>query len=658
MAPLKTKSAARANALVAQRPTIDYTSTPQRDDTEYPTPAFKAPEDEGFEEHEGVSALESDLDGAELHGAAVLEDGGPTSDAESPAGAILEAGDGPQDPIAPGDNNGIGSAGHGLGVTEPFRGGVFGNSGMAEYLSHGDDVHEHKYLYDPGFKLTLKRVSNEAEGSKHLYPSYLNKKSKYLEFALDSLWTLIARLPLHKDYVVHIHEFTRAHKCFELKSFFSQASKYLHDYHVMLELLGAHGIAPMSSQLDEFDRDLRYLLKLLLRLTKAERRPYEDKNENADGEEMGDKWEGFDAVYEPTGRFFPCFTLAEKPADIMATVMHPRTQHANPPVTAKAPRKAYQLLASPVLSRPPLLTRELTSFEKAFYLYQKRLNERLALPFTRYFYYKEGTPSDAEWKSKIRARKTAARDIGVYSAYGDEGWNDEVLVGDKTAERQSVIEALVRDAEGKNIVEDEPVGDADKEGMALTDDARAGGEQRRELTKAEVERPVARVTEADRTNDMRSLSRKMDRTLYLLVKNREGRWIFPQDRVYGKENLHQAAERILVQAFGINMNTWIVGNHPIGHHHMMYTFGGAPAPRVAKIAPNPVVSTSQNQPGFEQEEYGEKVFFMKGRMMTGQADLGKNVYGDSEFRWLAKEEVKQVVTGGYWKSVRNMLVER
>ncbi|KAK4905669.1 hypothetical protein LTR49_025058 [Elasticomyces elasticus] len=329
-------------------------------------------------------------------------------------------------------------------------------------------------------------------------------------------------------------------------------------------------------------------------------------------------------------------------------------RHPNPPVTAKAPRKAFQVLASPVLSRPPLLTRELTSFEKAFYLYQKRLNERLALPFTRYFYYKEGTPGDIEWKRKIKARKTAARDIGVYAAYGDEGWNDEVLVGDKTADRETTVEALVRDAEGKDIVDAETVGDADKGGLAVTGDARAGEGQRRELTKIDIERPVPRVTEADQKGDMKSLSRKLDRTLYLLVKNKEGRWRFPEDRIYGKENLHQAAERVLIQAFGINMNTWIVGTHPVGHHQMLYTSGGAPSPRVAKIAPNHLVSTSQNLTEYEQEEYGEKVFFMKGRMMSGQADLSKNEYKDQEFRWLAREEVEEVVTGGYWRSVRDL----
>ncbi|EMC98889.1 hypothetical protein BAUCODRAFT_120182 [Baudoinia panamericana UAMH 10762] len=327
------------------------------------------------------------------------------------------------------------------------------------------------------------------------------------------------------------------------------------------------------------------------------------------------------------------------------------TRHPNPPVTAKGPRKAYRLLASPVLSRPPLLTRDLTSFEKAFYLYQKRLNERLALPFTRYFYYKKGTPSDEEWKRKIRARKAAARDIGVYTAYGPEGWNDEVLVGDRTADRESIMEALARDAEGKDIVENERAGDADKDGQAVTGDARAGEGQRKELQKIVVEGPMPRITEADRTNDQRSLSRKLDRSLYLLIKNKEGQWRFPEDRIYGRENLHQAAERILVQSCGINMNTWIVGNHPVGHHAARFE-----SPILSKISPNRLVSTSNHE--LEQEEYGEKVFFMKGRIMAGQADIKSNEYGDSEFRWLAKEEVKEVVQPDYWWSVRNMLVVR
>jgi large subunit ribosomal protein L46 len=215
-----------------------------------------------------------------------------------------------------------------------------------------------------------------------------------------------------------------------------------------------------------------------------------------------------------------------------ATSPSPIAQTAPPPpVTSTKPKKAYRLLASPVLSRPPLLTRALTPFEKAFYLYQKRLNERLALPFGRYFYYKSGTPQDEEWKRQIRARKTPSRDIGVYTAYGEEGWNDEVLVGDDTAEVDKTYEALVRDAEGRG---GEELKDG-KEGEA------SEAQRRRELQKREVQRPMPRITEADENGDLTSLNRKFDRTLYLVVKNKEGRWRFPEDRVWGREDLHNVS---------------------------------------------------------------------------------------------------------------------
>ncbi|KAK3676197.1 hypothetical protein LTR78_003947 [Recurvomyces mirabilis] len=306
-------------------------------------------------------------------------------------------------------------------------------------------------------------------------------------------------------------------------------------------------------------------------------------------------------------------------------------------------------MAGTVLSRPPQLTRDLTSFEKAFYLYQKRLNERLAMPFSRYFYYNKGTPADPEWKRKFASRKTPSRDIGVYDAYGDEGWNDEVLVGDQTGERESVVESLIRDAEGKSIVEE---AEKDK-GAPIAGDPQIGEGQRREAVRIEVERPQARLTEADRSGDEKSLNRKLDRTLYLIVKNGEGRWRFPEDRIYGRENLHQAAERILVQSCGINMNTWLVGNHPIGQHTHHYPSTSGPI--TSLILANPLVGTSKEM---EREEYGEKLFFMKARIMAGQPELKENAYGLKEWAWLAKEEVEKKVGRGYWSSVRNMLAER
>jgi large subunit ribosomal protein L46 len=85
------------------------------------------------------------------------------------------------------------------------------------------------------------------------------------------------------------------------------------------------------------------------------------------------------------------------------------------------------------------------------------------------------------------------------------------------------------------------------------------------------------------------------------------------------------------------MNTWIVGHSPVGHH--------------------------VSKPYFNKEDKslvqpGEKTFFMKGRIMAGQANLKGNAFGLEDFKWLTKEEVHKAVADKYWSSVRNMLADR
>ena len=172
-----------------------------------------------------------------------------------------------------------------------------------------------------------------------------------------------------------------------------------------------------------------------------------------------------------------------------------------------------------LLSRPPLLTRDLTPFEKSYYLYQRRLNERLALPFTRYFYYQKGTPGDVEWKRKVKERKTAARDIGIYSAYGEEGWNDELLVGDIVSETQEQIERLVKDAE-----------------VEVKEKSVQGGAEM--VKKEDLERPLPRLTAADQNNDVTSLGRRLQDTLYLVVSHGKDKWSLPTSILEKKESLH------------------------------------------------------------------------------------------------------------------------
>ncbi|OJJ47017.1 hypothetical protein ASPZODRAFT_159015 [Penicilliopsis zonata CBS 506.65] len=278
-------------------------------------------------------------------------------------------------------------------------------------------------------------------------------------------------------------------------------------------------------------------------------------------------------------------------------------------------KPSFLVQAGVVLSRPPQITRDLTPFEKSYYFYQRRLNERLAQPFSKYFYFKRGTPADEDWKRQIRERQTAARDIGNYNAYSPEAWNDELLVGAVESEPQHQIEKLIQNAE-----------------------ATANATSQDVSRKEEIPRPFPRVTEADQKNDQKRLDRALQRTLYLLVKSKEGFWKFPSSPIETGETLRVAAERTLAQSAGVNMNTWMVGYHPVGHH--VYNFR----------RPKTVDATGA-------ELVGEKTFFMKGRIMAGQADLAANEQELEDFKWLSKDEIQTHVLPQYYSNIKNMLAE-
>ena len=89
----------------------------------------------------------------------------------------------------------------------------------------------------------------------------------------------------------------------------------------------------------------------------------------------------------------------------------------------------------------------------------------------------------------------------------------------------------------------------------------------------------------------------------------------------------------MAEAAGVNMNTWLVGRIPIGHYQHDY-------------------------PSKTSGERGLKTFFLKARIMAGQANLKDNKLGLSDFKWLSKEEVKKEVDGKYWHAIKNMLAER
>ena len=101
----------------------------------------------------------------------------------------------------------------------------------------------------------------------------------------------------------------------------------------------------------------------------------------------------------------------------------------------------------------------------------------------------------------------------------------------------------------------------------------------------------------------------------------------------------QSVERIIVQTGGLNMNTWVVGNIPIGHQVSNYSRGIVNKEKGSVLR-------------------GEKTFFMKARILAGQADLKGNHFGLEDFQWLAKEEIQKKFHPRNWNAVKNILPER
>ncbi|KAK4218105.1 39S mitochondrial ribosomal protein L46-domain-containing protein [Rhypophila decipiens] len=286
------------------------------------------------------------------------------------------------------------------------------------------------------------------------------------------------------------------------------------------------------------------------------------------------------------------------------------------PSTADAPIR-YRIKSGIILTRPPLLTQTPTPFESAFYLYQKRLNERLQARFRPAMYFKKDTAPELEWKIKLKERRgVPGKDIGRYNPHGRMAWNDEVLVGSTTSSPEHIMEKLLLDAEQR----------VSDDGEVLPDEDRVP-----------VERPMPRRTEADEKNDVKRLDRALDQTLYLVVKKGEGEgasWQFPSGVVPTEEALHETAARVLAESAGVNMNTWVVGRVPVAH-----------------LVKEPVPA----EDGKSEEKRGEKVFFLKGRIMAGQADLTGNKHELTDFKWLTKDELKETLPSDYFWSIRNML---
>jgi large subunit ribosomal protein L46 len=180
------------------------------------------------------------------------------------------------------------------------------------------------------------------------------------------------------------------------------------------------------------------------------------------------------------------------------------------------------------------------------------------MPFTRYFYFKKDTPGDTDWKIKAKERNgVPAKELGGYNPYSDEGWNDELLVKEKgLVEPKMVRELLVKDAVVRVLD-----GGVEKLGE---------GEGEEEL--------MSRVGESDRKREFTRLDRRMDRTLYLVVKRENGGWGFPAGVLEGRENLHQVCLSSLFSHVQTVLNYYWIGSLILTLYHRLQNASSSKPP--------------------------------------------------------------------------------
>jgi large subunit ribosomal protein L46 len=164
-----------------------------------------------------------------------------------------------------------------------------------------------------------------------------------------------------------------------------------------------------------------------------------------------------------------------------------------------------------IVNRSPTITRTPTRFEKGFFQYQSRIARALHNPFPYEFYFKQGSPLEAQFNIEERRRERQA--FGRVS---------KVMMESTEANREAA-----------------------------------------ELAKEEVEKRATRFTEADKKKDIHSLDRRGERNLYLIIRKKEEDniyWTFPQGGVQTGELLHQVRKIRGVQIKVLLINFRILGS--------------------------------------------------------------------------------------------------
>ncbi|CAF1324175.1 unnamed protein product [Adineta steineri] len=141
---------------------------------------------------------------------------------------------------------------------------------------------------------------------------------------------------------------------------------------------------------------------------------------------------------------------------------------------------------------------------------------------------------------------------------------------------------------------------------------------------------MSRETEDDKTNNLRSYHRKLDKNLLLIVQQKDSQankdeWIFPE-KIYDSESSLRAAAEQIISTCG-NLHIQISGNAPLAYYKN------------------------------DADPSSKKIFFYKGELLAGVikqfATLKSSPYKDHA--WITHEELPKYLSPSYYKAVKDML---
>ncbi|KAF9937346.1 54S ribosomal protein L17 mitochondrial [Modicella reniformis] len=276
----------------------------------------------------------------------------------------------------------------------------------------------------------------------------------------------------------------------------------------------------------------------------------------------------------------------------------------------------HRIVAGAVVSRQPLILRDLTSFENEYFLYQKNLERGTAAPFAAEFYFKKGSVAERRWKQQEAQR--AANSLSSSRTTTTTTSSSSSPSSSSSSASSGTSNSSAGTLKGVDTADNEFT---EEENHAAALEAKIDFNDR--------------ITDADRKNDVSSLERALQRTLYLIVKKSRDQhaWQFPQGGVRVCENLQEAAGRELQEECGKNMDLWYVGRAPIGHYNYSH-------PKDYQKGSSAIVT-------------GTKVFFMKAHIFAGQVQVDNMEIVD--FAWVTKQEMKDYVSPEYYEAVKDML---